>query len=326
MFGFSSVSYDGRYVWATKPRYRKPPVLLVVDAAGGAVWDLSEADGLPPPPKEAVAAKFATPALLAAPLEPGRACVCGSALDRAWVAVVSFDRAAGKGAARVIHEAREAQDRANADQWKSTAVAFTPDLMVTLRDPAGADGRAGRRVLVGRGGGENLKVRDHPLVIDPDRPAAEVLKDRVWAWPSQQRCATSTEAVYFVEPQLTPDRRRHLVRVGFPGAAKEVIATGLAPADGDGVRVAVHAGRVHVSLDQSATELLERSDVSTSQNTRHVRVDQWWVADADGKNLRRAATGLKPVSWIASSAHYGLVAFVGDELHAVEVPAATPKK
>jgi hypothetical protein len=307
IFGLSSVSFDGRYVWASLPRHQKAPTLLVLDPQTGTVFDLSAAEGLPQPPSAEIDAKYAKPALIAAPVAPGRACVIGGVFGRSWVAVVEFDPKSGKGTAKVIHEAREASDRTNTEQWKATAVAFEPTFAYTVRNPAGT----GVRVLVGRGGGANLSVWDHPLVIDPDRPGVGVVQGRVWAWPSQWACAQSGDAVLFVEPLLSPDGKRALVRLSYPDGAKQVIAQGMPYSDGQYNRAVVHDGRVHMVLPQSSIERTDKSNVSTANNTRHVRIDQWWVADTSGANLRRVATGLKPISGLGSSTHYGLIAFLG---------------
>ncbi|MGL6097882.1 MAG: hypothetical protein ACRC7O_19030, partial [Fimbriiglobus sp.] len=317
MFGFSTVCYDGRYVWATLPRYQTFPYLLVLDPVTGKVTDLSAAAGLPQPPKEAITTEFATPALAAAPIAPGKTCVVGGVFGRSWVAVVTFD--GRDGAAKIIHEAREASDRVNLEQWKSTAVAFTPTFVFAVRGPTAA---GGVRILVGRGKGENHGVWDHPLVIDPDRPAVTVVQERVWAWPDQRRIAAAADAIYFVEPQLSQDRKRHVVRFAFPKATKEVIATGLPVSEGQFAPAVVHDGRVHLIISQSSVERTDKSGTSTTKNTVYTQIDQWWSADPDGKDLRRVATGLKPVARLGSSTHYGLIAFLGDSHQASGEPNA----
>lgn len=200
--------------------------------------------------------------------------------------------------------------------------------MATLTGPPAPDGKPTRRVLVGRHYGENMEVYEHPLVIDPDRLATDVLADRVWACPSQAQCATSGGAVYFVEPMLYPDKRRHLVKIGFPGTAKEIIAKGLAPCELEN-RVVIHDGRVHAALEQLeiVTKNIDRTPKTTSRTTIHF---QWWTISLDGKELRQVATRLPPIKSLGVSAHYGLVAWVGETngpmtLNGVEFPAAKSK-
>lgn len=315
--GFSTVSFDGRYVWATLLRHARAPCLLVLDPQTGHVTDLSAVTGLPQPPREEVAAEFAVPALAAAPIAPGKACVVGGVFGRSWVAIVAFD--GQDGTARVFHEAREAANRTDTEQWRSTTVAFTPVFACVVGDGAAS----GRRILVGRDGGENIAVGDHPLVIDPDRLTVDVVKERVSAWPKQLACAVTPEAILFLEPRSrdgTPVS--HLIRIASPLAAKEEIATGLPCSDGcKACPLLFHDGRIHMIIGQSSLQPATDADAAQGQTTR-VLVDQWWSADVEGKGMRREGTGLRPVWFLGSSCHYGLVAFLDDFASYSGVPHA----
>ena len=68
----------------------------------------------------------------------------------------SFDPA-GKHDVHVFHEATEAQDAQDHEQWKKAAVAFRPACMAVLYGPAGEAGKPARRVLIGRGDNRRLQ-------------------------------------------------------------------------------------------------------------------------------------------------------------------------
>jgi hypothetical protein len=127
-WGLSTVCFDGKYVWAAMPELGRNPVLLALDPASEKVWELHASDGFPRAPEKELADKSAAATVMAAALEPGRACLAGSFLGRAWVGVCTLDATAGKGLVKVIHEARDAQDRADYDQWNSASATVTFDL------------------------------------------------------------------------------------------------------------------------------------------------------------------------------------------------------
>lgn len=328
--GFSSVNFDGKNVWAAYNLQNNAPILLVFEVATGKVHDASRVEGLPTPPESTKPEDFNTgtsPRLLVNSLEEGRACVAGSFFNRAWVGIASFDAKLGKVAVKVIHEARDAQNPAIKDQWTETGVSFIPNMVYPITGP-GSDGKTVHRVLVGRIGGTNPAIWDHPLIFDLEKGMAEAMKDRVWAWPGQD-CAAVRGSIYFVEATLEPARTRHLVRLGFPGPGKEVIAKGLAPADG--IRILFHKDRFHIALDQTRQQPPENGPFTRS-NPEMLRQSQWWTVDSYGKNLRQAATRLPIIQHFGVSAHYGLVAIVEPEpgkppvLHTVEVADPAPKK
>ncbi len=325
--GFGSVCFDGRYAWASFVLNKKNPTLLVIDPEKEKVWDVSAAEGLPQAPVQELAEKFATAALVAAPLEPGRACTAGAFLGRAWVATATFDPATGKAAFKIVHEARDTHDPTDKEQWARTTTAFAPFYIYTLTGTAGADGKPPRRVLIGRGGGSNFKVSEHPLTFDPDRGTVEVLKARIWNGPTRDRSATAGGAVYFMESYPNPDSPNHplthVARVGFPGPDKAIVLAPLPPSVGQMSRTAVRGDKLHV--------VLEQHEVDFGKGGAPVRTCQWWTADLDGKNPRRVATGLPPIGGVWESSHYGFVALVDSGmnkpavLHTVEVLDPAPK-
>src|SRR5262249_58084343 len=131
--GFSTVCFDGRFVWGARPRPRKNPILLVIDPETEKVWDATDADGLPRVADKELANKVAdAPSLMVAAFEPGKVCLAGEFLGRAWVGVATFDQAARKAAVKVIHEAKEAQDQTDKEQWRRTTVTFRPHFIATL--------------------------------------------------------------------------------------------------------------------------------------------------------------------------------------------------
>ncbi|MCE9532494.1 MAG: hypothetical protein K8T89_15440 [Planctomycetes bacterium] len=314
---FSSVHFDGKYVWCTVLRHRLPPMLLVLNLDNGKVHDVSSTDGLPIAPKNVAATPYARLSLWATPIKPSQACVTGGASGRNWVAVVTFDPASETGTAKVIHEAREISERTDLDQWKNPKLAFNPTAMYSVHGKPDADGNRSCRVIIHR---ENY----HPLVIDPAKPETGVFADRLWPQPSIG--GPTNLGVYMVEPQLTPDRSRQLVRVGFPGETKEVVAKGL-PNIGDSL-LTIHEQQVHIVL----IDTVKSADPKSPLKIKYNRVGQWWMVDEDGKNLRQVATNLPQMNAIGKSSHYGLVALVANQtgsggiLHTVEVKEPTMKE
>jgi len=317
---FSSVQFDGKYVWCTVSRHRLPPLLLVLDIASGKIHDVSSTEGLPIAPKDVAAAPNARMSLLATPIKPGQACVTGSASGRNWVAIVTFDLASESAAARIIHEARETAERTDLLQWKNPKLAFNPTAMYSIHGKPDADGNTPCRVIIHRDN-SNTQVAYHPLVIDPAKPEVGVFTDRLW--PRRSLGGPTHLGVYMVEPQLTPDHSRHLVRVGFPGEAKEIVAKGLPKCEES--FVAIHERQVHIVLINSVSEIVKSTKPSSPPVTKYTSVCQWWMTDEDGQNLRQIATNVSPIKVIGRSTHYGLVALVLDRtgqggiLHTVEI-------
>lgn len=314
LFVFASVGFDGRYVWAALTRLKGRPLVVVADPRAGKAWEVGAADGLPAAPAPEATDGFGGTTVLAAPLDPGRACLVGAFRGRAWVGVATIDPTAGTAAVKVIHEAKDAPDRLDPDQWKTTTVAFTPALAVAVAAP----GRPPeRRVLVARRVAENHRVQESPLVIDPDRGTASVLPDRNWAGVTQGGCAARDGAVYFL-PFGSP-----LLRFALPGLAREAVADSPARARTVDTRIAIHDGRAHLLVDQEP----KRDGAG-----RTVRPFQWVTVGLDGANPRLVASDLPPLRGAWASAHYGLIALVEDPaarrlgLHTVEFAAPAAKK
>ncbi len=300
----ASVVFDGKYVWASTmgadPKVGATGWLLTVtDPTTGRTWDLTKADGLPEsPPQTEVQWRSAFP-LAVAPLGPGRVCVVGS-LGRAWVAVLTFDPAKG-GAAKVIHEAREAADRQEKDQWKSPTVAFFPGSVRVLTDtPPG--GKPVTRVLIGRIHRDDPEFGARPLLVDPDRGAVEVV-GAVPVPTFSPRAGlggmgpVADGKLYFQEPTLRGEQR--LLRLTASGSV-EPVAAGL-PRD---VRLIHPDGqRFH------AVEAVFVPPPAGAPATAPGRwASNWWTVEPGEKRARFAHSGLPALTSIGTSSHYGLFA------------------
>ena len=319
----SAIRYDGRYVWVSCNGQRRAASLAVIDPTTGRVWDLTRAEGLPQPTPEFLKGRVITDAHVIAPLGAGRACVAGF-LGRAWVAVVTFDPAKGTATAKVIHEARDAVDRLDQNQWTEAGVSFVPGYAHTLTG-VGSDGKSQTRVLVGRSETGVTKVNTHALVIDPEGGRAEVLRDRPVGSFSQRGagpglCVGANGSVYFPEFSLNPTTR--LGQVKLPGPTVERIVQQVPK----GTRVILPVeGRWH---------LLERftvTETGASGESGHRVGTRWWVVDPGETRPRLVGSDLPEIESVAVSSHYGLVALVQSAkpqptitLHTVEV--APPKK
>jgi|GEM_PF-2560170 len=327
--GFSSLAYDGKLAWAAYNRANATPILLLIDPASGNVDDASKAEGLPNPPPSTRPEDFTTggsPRLMLNTLEPGRACLAGSFSGRAWVGVATLDPKSSKVAVKVIHEARDVQDASDKEQWSKPDVSFLPDMIHPIRAPGE---KTASHVLIGRlGGGSNHRVSEHPLVVNLEKGTSEVVKDRVWGHGGQG-CAAVGGAIHFVEATLVKERTNHLVRLGFPGPKKTILAEGLSPAYSP--RIVTHDGRFHIVLDQPKPQPPEKGPF-TPTNPYMLWEIQWWTVAIDGKNLRQVATKLPILHGLGVSSHYGLVAMVesspgkATELCAVGIAPPVPKK
>jgi len=313
--GFPAVCFDGKYVWATMCLDARNPILLAIDPGTEKVWELGAADGLPLAPEKELTEKLTRTDLMVTGLEPGRVCLVGHFLGRSWIGIGTLE--AGKGTVKVFHEAREAQDLVNADQWKKATVTFNPTFLFTLDGPPGSGGKPARRVLVGRGQGTHLgALGQHPLVVDPERLRVEVLKDNLPGWPSHQQCYADGPTAYF-SANGPAARMTSVFRIGPPDQVPEMIATRLPPSELFASRVFVRDGRVHAVLAQVETRTEKGID-------RRVPTYQWWTADTNGKDLRQVATNLPGIRSVTVSSHYGLVALVEGPrasvtLHTVEI-------
>ncbi|MDY3553730.1 hypothetical protein R5W24_002843 [Gemmata sp. JC717] len=297
------IAFDGKYVW-TSGLGADPKVgctgwlLTATDPVAGKTWDLTKADGLPAaaPPTD-VRWRNAYPMALA-PLGVGRVCVVGS-FDRAWVAVLTFDPATG-GAAKVIHEAREAPDRLGKDPWEKSHVAFLPGSARVISGMS-ADGKPVTRILVGRTIHEIPEFGLRPLLVDPDRGTTEVLHAlRVPGFDpravSQGKGPVLDGKLYFQEPNVRGEQQ--LMRLTAPGPVSQVVATGL-PRD---VRF--------IHPDGRRFHVIEHVFVPPPTGARPVArwTSNWWVVEPGTTRARLAASGLPHINWIGTSAHYGLVA------------------
>jgi hypothetical protein len=309
---FISVRFDGRFVWAAVRRSLEGPLLVVIDPASGKAYEVGGADGLPQPTTEQLADSTLTFPLTMATLGPGRVCVAGW-LQRSWVAVVTFDPEKKRASVDLIHEAREAPDRDDKEQWSSTTVSFRPTFMLALRDKSEADEKVGTRVLLGRGTGANLGVDEFPLVIDPDNRTVGVAGYRVSSIGygfaggyADHHFAEDGTAVYRAERTINP----RLLRFPFPGTSREVVAEGLP----QGVSfLAFQGSRAHV-----IQELTEKADPKSPK--RPLRGNrggpvsfQWYVVEPGEKRPTLVGVDLPLIDYVAVSSHYGLVAIVAPE-------------
>ncbi|HEY7424870.1 MAG TPA: hypothetical protein VH682_11630, partial [Gemmataceae bacterium] len=228
-FRFDTVCYDGRYVWAGGCEVVGSPSLLVLDPASEKIWQVTAKDGLPIlSEEERSQRKFVVQKLAAAPLEPGKICLAGC-FGRSWVANVSFDAVKEKALVKVFHEAREVLNVEDKEKWKSPSTAFVPKHIFTLTS---ADGdRPEQRVLIDRRGGP-IWERVPPLIIDPQKETAEVMRDVL---PEiLPLSATSHQgAMYFVGPSIWNTTKRkyeqRLARVAFPGDKVETLLPDVPP-------------------------------------------------------------------------------------------------
>lgn len=283
--GFSSVSFDGRYVWAAGLRPGKPNVLLVLDPVSERVQEFTEEDGLPLA-MDGASVRPGYQALRVTGVEPGRACVVGGR-GTMWLAIVTFDPEAGKGV-RVFHEARAQRDPRDPEHWKSPNLAFGPGLFVTLSEPAAAPpagedakpappttapAKPARRVLLGRGLA-SLEMRMHPLLIDPDAMTVRAL-DGETVPPSvfEYTVAVHDGSLFWLEPGPSAKegpRGPHLWRIGFPDFEKTLVIDHAVPEH-------VPDGREPFSFDK----------VAFDGDRVIVAARQWWLAPAAGEPFRR---------------------------------------
>jgi tetratricopeptide (TPR) repeat protein len=301
---FTSVVFDGKYVWATGVSPEgAPPVVIVFDPATEKVVRVAERDGLPVPRKEAgVARQPFYPGHRIAELEPGRVCVVGS-FGQTWVAVAAYDPAKGV-AVKVIHEARDAATDAP-DDWKKPTVAFTPWHAFTLRGEPGPGGKPRTRVLITRNG-RHLGLAEHPLLIDPDAPAAEVMRDRVPGLMMHTPHGTG-RSVYLASGmgyQGFERKEARLLRIDYPGAVRDLGP--LPPAEN---KPALHFDGQTLHVVRVGRELFNWEEFVPVQERWWPAgdPDDWWVADADRKALGKAAAGHPHVFAVGTSSHYGLV-------------------
>jgi len=326
---FETVRFDGRFVWAAVRRLKEASLLLILDPINGKVYEVTAKDGMPEPTPEQLATGKPFSITLTT-LGVGRVCMAGW-IERTWVGVATFDPDKLKATVKVIHEAREAGDRADKEQWTSTTIVFHPSYMATLREKPGVDGKGAVRVLLGRTESNNLDVDYTPLLVDPDKPTVEVPKTRIPVSQYRGRYANlfaeSEGALYRVESTITP----RFLRVGLPGAIPETIAEGC-PRDASFLMF--QDRRVHI-----VQETYGRDDPA-DKNPRPLRGMyavpvrfNWYILEPGEKRPQLVGADLPIVQFTAVSSHYGIVAVVGSEkrgepsaLHSVEIATPTPKK
>jgi hypothetical protein len=227
-----------------------------------------------------------------------------------WVAVVSCDPGGGRAAVRIIHEAREASDRDDPDQWASTTVTFRPSFMLALRGKPDAEGKTPTRVLLGRAASANLDVNSYPLVIDPDAPAVTVAPFRLSSlnYANEESSAGNTfaaegAAAYQVERIIYP----RLLRVPFPGTTREVAAEALPKHT---TFLTVRDGRAHIVQTLQGKEDPKKPRRGRYYGTISV---QWYVVEPGEKRPKPVGVDLPLIDYVGVSAHYGMVAVVEPE-------------
>jgi hypothetical protein len=323
LYGFSSVCFDGKYVWAALPQQKTRPIIVVIDPQAEKAWEISDAEGLPAVPQYQPTHQH--PTLFVAPLEPGSACFAGAFQGRAWVGLVRFDAQSGKAAVKVIHEAREAPNRTDENQWKNSTVAFRPKHIVALTGAPGAGGKAERRVVIGRSVEENIPIAKYPLVIDPDRETAEVLNDSGWESTRQHLLLVVDGVAYLVIPSM---EGRQLVRFALPGPSRETLAPSLPASSFQNTGLVLHGGRLHIVNE----ELHKKVTGPRPEDTRVVPQFRWITVDPDGKNPHLVANELTGLLGVWVSSHYGVVTSIEQGLfnppilHTVEIAEPAPKK
>jgi len=221
--------YDGRYLWLHCQRK-----LWVVDPIDEKSFPITHEHGLPVSARGAVEEERSGACeMRIAPLGPGQAIVVGW-IGRTWLAHVSVDRG-GDHKVRVFHEAREtlsgfrsAPTSAGKEQWRNTHLTFRPLRAVTL---AGADasGRPMQRVLIWRQLPQDVEIRRHPLVVDPQELSVAVIEER---WDVARPEFRSSEAFYYTALSVDDLRKRgirnrQLLRVGLPDLKPKVLLSGV---------------------------------------------------------------------------------------------------
>lgn len=332
-----SVVFDGKYVWAAMSSLGHNPRLLVVDPTTEKLWDISDAEGLPQVNQKGGAFSNA----MVTALQPGRVCLVGGwsnqAFFRGWVATVTFDPIAGKAKADVILEAKEAPDRADEKFRTNTRIGFTPYLMATLADAAGADGKPVRRVVIGRNESALVpQLREHPLLVDPDRRTVEAMNVKVLAALNSGQPLVLGGSMYGLryESKALNKICGQLVRISLPGLTPEIVADDLPPPVNKDSWLVVHDDRIHVVVER-AIKVVEKpsSEPGGRPIKESVKLFDWWVVGMDGKNKRLVASEIPALHSVQVSSHYGIVASTMGSfpdfpktLYAVEIVEQTPKK
>lgn len=222
--GVDAACFDGRFLWASLGAPYQVPALLVVDPQTGRSAEFTAADGLPAKAAGGPEGKFTPNTLAVAPVSPGKVCVAGY-FGRTYLAIAGFSPGAGK-SFQIFHEAREAPQPEDRLQWRRTTIRFAPRYLLPIVGKVRPDAPSETRILIGRDEA-NIDAWYHPLLVDPDRQAVEVLRDPIdpadpkaysvhdgglyWAWPDLKH--------------LDPARNlKSLWRVGFPDFSRTLVA------------------------------------------------------------------------------------------------------
>ncbi|MFN0198961.1 MAG: hypothetical protein ACKVT0_19615 [Planctomycetaceae bacterium] len=258
----SDFCYDGRYVWFTFTERLKDGRLFLCDPESEKVHELTAKHGLPNPNEGKTDVQRVYQKLSLAPVGPGKIMLAGY-FGRAWIAMVTYDEE-NDGEVKVFHEAVEVEDRADADQWRSNLIRFSPSYMRALNVYDDGLNLDSRKILIYRGA-EHPDAGDHPLVIDPETFNVEVMEQRIL---SGFNFDVRNGIIYMVYPAPPNYESLALFRVGLPGPTVEPIL----PVKFSG----------HVVADKEKI---------------HIVGKQWWIADLEEKTVTPAG----PVPWIYNS-------------------------
>ena len=177
-----------------------------------------------------------------APL-PGKACVVGF-FGRTYLAIATFGPDLGK-TFEIFHEAREAPDPEDRQQWRKATTRFAPQYLLPVFGRVRPDAPEETRILLGRDE-VNIDTWYHPLVVDPERRTVEVLPDRID--PGGQSAFSVRDGGAFWAWPDTADRGRNghakcVWRVGFPDFRRTLVARDIYQGRSDRVTVGIFEGR-----------------------------------------------------------------------------------
>ena len=273
---FTSIAYDGRWLWAALGGR-----ILVVDPKKGTVaGTVSEEDGLP------------GGRMCLAALSPGLVCAAGG-FDRGWCATVRFGDS-GRKTVAVFHEARK-----RTGNTMDAQEAFAPCFAVAVRDPQGEHAR----VLVGKEEGKGIYSS---LILQADpfggRPP-NVSRHRPLC---QQDFWEANGAVYWAEGST---RAWYVMRMSAPTFASELF---FRPAEWKETRVLEDERSVYLAFLGSQPIILNgQTDEDFRKEPLCWLLDPSgkWLCELKGqaprKDLRGEEFSSRPV--FTRSSHYGLL-------------------
>ncbi|HTN77785.1 MAG TPA: protein kinase [Pirellulaceae bacterium] len=207
---FSSVSFDGRYIWISAA-----PNIYVVDPLTRHSWKFTADDGLP------IATQlegYSDPLyrLRVVGVSPGKACAVGT-LDHTWAAILTLDENSQK-QAEIFYTARSPEVRDDVTAEFDTNAMFRPSFIYRLENPANP---RECRVLVGRES-TSSQAQHHPLIIDPQARTVEITN---YVMPGNTSAGESfaydQKAVYWLRNNYP--NPPSLSRVAFPGDKVEAL-------------------------------------------------------------------------------------------------------